>query len=69
MHDAKRAFRQAEGLLDSGKTGGVDALLEKAVSIMNADPSDPRVNWARSYYVTANSILLKRAHPIPGDGK
>ena len=50
MHDAKWALRTAENLLDGHNPNGVQRLLDRAASIMNAAPSDPRVNFARLIY-------------------
>lgn len=60
MHDAKKALREAEKILDSGQTTDVEIKLDLATTTMNKAPNDPRVNWARPHYQTALTILRKR---------
>jgi len=61
MHDAKWALRTAENLLDGHNPNGVQRLLDRAASIMNAAPSDARVNFARLiYYKDPAAVLSNR---------
>jgi hypothetical protein len=66
MHDAKRALHEAEILLDKRTTEGVEALIGKAVSIMNAAPDDPRTNWARAFFSEAANLLSERLRQLKG---
>jgi len=65
MHDAKKALRKAEELLDKGTTAGVEALIDEAISKMNSAPNDPRVNWARAHFLQATTLLRNRQNPTP----
>ncbi len=67
MHDAKRALRQAEELLDKRKTEGVEAFIDKAALALNEAPSDPRVNWARPHFAKASTNLRNRLSQLKGN--
>lgn len=65
MHDAKRALREAEKILDTDQTTDVESKLDQATTLMNKAPNDPRVNWARPHFQTALTILRKRLVIVP----
>lgn len=65
MHDAKKLLREAEKQIDAGQTGEVDQKLSQAIEIMNRAPSDPRVNWARSYFSVALKVLKSKKELAP----
>jgi hypothetical protein len=60
MHDAKASLREAEKLLDGGRSAGVRELIDRAIEFMNKAPNDPRVNWARSHYLAAVGLLTNK---------
>src|SRR5579863_7014769 len=41
MHDAKASLREAEKLLDGGRSAGVRELIDSAIEFMNKAPNDP----------------------------
>jgi hypothetical protein len=60
MHDAKVNLAGAEKILDGDRTAGAKELIDRAVSVMNRAPDDPRVNWARRFFLSAADMLQKR---------
>jgi hypothetical protein len=65
MHDAKKLLRESEKQIDSGQTGDVEQKIAQAIEIMNRAPSDPRVNWARSYFSVAIKVLKSKKELAP----
>ena len=65
MHDAKKLLRESEKQIDAGQTGDVDQKVAQAIEIMNRAPTDPRVNWARSYFSVAIKVLKNKKELAP----
>jgi hypothetical protein len=65
MHDAKKLLRESEKQIDAGQTGDVDQKIAQAIELMNRAPSDPRVNWARSYFSVAIKVLKSKKELAP----
>lgn len=65
MHDAKKLLRESEKQIDAGQTGDVEQKIAQAIELMNRAPSDPRVNWARSYFSVAIKVLKSKKELAP----
>jgi hypothetical protein len=64
MHNSKSLMRTAERILDQKHTNGVEDVIERASSTIDAAPAESRVTDSRQYYKEAIGLLSGRLREL-----